>query len=426
MLAGFAVPPAVLSSSPHPPTSVDALSDSPAIRQAGRGPLSLALIDARNHTLHLLARYEEALRDGWAMPRQEGIEPPARVAGHVAWLAEWWLGRNPQRGLGARSPAEGLRLASFHPQADAWFGPVASGPWPELDEVRAYMLEQLESTLDLLDRADEDDDALYLFRAMLHHEDARGEQLVQQAQALGLALPLAPPAALATREPLWFPATRWVMGSPSGGFVPALEQPQLTIDVPAFEIDAQPVTWAQYIEFVDDGGYDQQALWHPQGWEWLQQAAMSEGRRGPRHVEQIGVASGAVLQTWFGRAVRMSGLQPVTHVTWWEADAWARWAGRRLPTEVEWEIAAVQGQGRGLRWGDVLEWSAGSLRPREGYAVEPWASATPLDPRPWWGQARVLRGASVASRQRMKHPRARRFDLPHQDMAFTGFRTCAV
>ena len=113
-------------------------------------------------------------------------------------------------------------------------------------------------------------------------------------------------------------------------------------------------------------------------------------------------------------------------MTWWEADAWARWAGRRLPTEVEWEIAACQGQGRGFRWGDVLEWTAGTLRPWDGYSADGWVRGTPLDPAPFWARARVLRGASIATRLRMKHPRARRFACPEDDAAFTGFRTCAL
>lgn len=409
-----------------PPATVDALTDSPAIRQAGPGPLSLALMDARNHTLHLLARYEEAVREGLAMPVQEGFDPPARVAGQVAWLAEWWLARNPQRGQGPDAPADGLRLASAHPRADEWFGPGGGGPWPDLDEVRAFMLEQLETTLDLLERTPHTDSALHLFRAMLYHEDARGEQLVQQAQLVGMPISLSPPAVLVPRDPLWLPATRWIMGSAPGGFAPALERPQHPVDVPSFEIDAQPVTWAQYIEFVDDSGYDRAELWHPAGWSWLSQASLDPGRRGPRHVEQIGVASGAVLQSWFGRPLRMAAAQPVLHVTWWEADAWARWAGRRLPTEVEWEIAACQGQGRGFRWGDVLEWTAGTLRPWDGYSADGWVRGTPLDPAPFWARARVLRGASIATRLRMKHPRARRFACPEDDAAFTGFRTCAL
>lgn len=404
----------------------DDLTDSPAIRQAGPGPLSLALMDARNHTLQLLGRFEQAARDGWPLAWSGELEAPARIAGQVAWFAEWWIGRNPQRCLGPRSPADGVRLASVHPRADGWFGPGGGGPWPDLDEVRGYMLDQLESTLDLLDRAGEGDDALHLFRAALHHEDARGEQLVAQAQAVGIGLPLAPPPALAPREPLRMPAVRWHIGSAPGGFAPALERPSHGIAVPDFEIDAQPVSWAQFIEFVDDGGYDRPELWHPAGWQWLQEAALRDGRRGPAHVEQIGIASGAALQAWFGRPVRMAPSQPVIHVTWWEADAWARWAGRRLPTEVEWEVAALQGAGRGFRWGDVLEWTAGTLRPWPGYAPDPWAIGTLLDPEGAWHQARVLRGGSLATRSRQKYPRARRFAAPAHDLAFTGFRTCAL
>ena len=118
------------------------------------------------------------------------------------------------------------------------------------------------------------------------------------------------------------------MGSATGpgiGFVFDNERAQHPVSVPEFEIDAQPVTWAQYVEFVGDGGYDHPEFWDPAGWQWLQ----SEGQRGPRYVEQIGVASGAVVQTRFGNAMRMLGHQPAMHMSWWEADAWCRWAGRK-------------------------------------------------------------------------------------------------
>src|SRR5690606_16421945 len=140
------------------------------------------------------------------------------------------------------------------------------------------------------------------------------------------------------------------MGSPaSKGFVFDNEQAQHEVSVPEFEIDAQPVSWAQFVEFVDDGAYDRPELWAPEGWNWLQATAASEGRRGPRYVEQIGVASGAVMQTRFGKPMRMLGNQPAMHMSWWEADAWCRWAGRRLPAEVEWEVAAHTAARRGFR-----------------------------------------------------------------------------
>jgi gamma-glutamyl hercynylcysteine S-oxide synthase len=186
------------------------------------------------------------------------------------------------------------------------------------------------------------------------------------------------------------------------------------------------VTWSQYVEFIADGGYDRQELWHPDGWRWLQREAEAEGRRGPRHVEQIGVASGAVLQTLFGKPTRMGGSQFVMHVSWWEADAFACWAGRRLPTEAEWEIAVHQASRRGLRWGDVREWMAGTLRPWAGFRPAAWIAKAELDAQPLFGVARVQRGASFATRSRMKHPRARWWERPERDDGFVGFRTCAV
>jgi gamma-glutamyl hercynylcysteine S-oxide synthase len=122
----------------------------------------------------------------------------------------------------------------------------------------------------------------------------------------------------------------------------------------------------------------------------------------------------------------MSGSQPAMHVTWWEADAWARWAGRRLPTEVEWEMAAHVAGRRGFRWGDVKEWVASTLRPWPGFQADVWTQGGDLEAQALFGQARVQRGASFAARARMKHPKLRGYALPGRDDAFVGFRSCAV
>jgi gamma-glutamyl hercynylcysteine S-oxide synthase len=121
----------------------------------------------------------------------------------------------------------------------------------------------------------------------------------------------------------------------------------------------------------------------------------------------------------------MAGSQGVMHVSWWEAEAWARWAGRRLPTEVEWELAAHAGARHGFRWGDVREWTATTLRPWDGFVAEAWTRGTEFEAEPLFGRARVQRGASFAARSRMKHPKARAFALPERDDGFVGFRTCA-
>lgn len=412
--------------------ATDAGLDSPRILAADRELLSLALMDARNQTLHLLGAFERALGDSLAAPDAPGVLPPAWVAGHLGWLAEYWIARNPQRALGAACPAEPVRLASVEPAADGWFHPALRPPeerfaadLPSLAALKAYLLDTLETTLELLDKTAGDDAALHFFRMALWHEDWRGEQLIVLAQTLGVPVALRLPDGGAVRPPIALPATRWRLGREEPGFAPAIEQGDTSERVPEFEIDAQPVTWAQYVEFIDDGGYDRPQLWGPAGWQWLEQQARLEGRRGPRHVEQIGVASGAVMQTLFGKPTRMGGSQNAMHVSWWEADAYARWSGRRLPTELEWEIAVQTAARRGLRWGEVWEWTAGTLQPFAGYAPDAWAREAELEPRAAFGQARVLRGASFATRARMKHPKARAWALPGRDDLFVGFRTCA-
>ena len=348
------------------------------MRHAGRERLSLALMDARNHTLQLLQHFEEV-----QVPCAEDTELPLWVAGHIAWLAEYWIGRNPQRMLGASCPAETVRLASIEPNADAWFDPALAthdARWqldlPGAGNVRAYLLETLESTLELLEKTPDEDAPLYFFRLALFHEELRREQLMVLAQTLGVALPIELPMGMQAREAILVPATTWLLGAEPGGFVFDVEKWVHEVEVPEFEIDAQPVNWSQYIEFVDEAGYDREELWHADGWKWLQAQAAAEGRRGPRHVEQIGTAGGAVRQTLFGKPTRMSGSQCAMHVSWWEADAYARWAGRRLPTEVEWERAVHAAQGQGLRWGEVREWTAGTLRPWPGFVADAWTRHT--------------------------------------------------
>ena len=411
------------------------LIDSPRMRSAGRELLSLALIDARNHTLQLFGQYQKALEAvNFAVPRLATLNPPLWELGHVGWFQEHWIGRNLQRALGSRCDPAQARLASIEPSADRWWdsGHVPHATrWsldlPDVGGCRAYLLDTLESTLELLEKADDSDDALYFYRLCLFHEDMHGEAFAYTAQTLGLPLdkPLQTaftPAPMALREPMLIPATTWQMGSAGSGFAFDNEQAVHAIAIPEFEIDAQPVTWAQYVEFVGDGGYDRQELWQPEGWQWLQAAAAGEGRRGPRYVDQIGISSGAVMQTRFGQARRMLGHQPALHMTWWEADAWCRWAGRRLPAEVEWEAAAHTAAHRGFRWGDVWEWMGTTFRPYPGFAADPYLAYS----QPWFGTHKVLRGASFATRARLKHPKYRNFYLPDRDDVFCGFRSCAL
>ena len=406
--------------------------DTPQMRRAGKELLSLALIDARNHSLRWAAAFEAA---------PVGAAPLLRELGRLAWFQEYWIGRNVQRQRGERCDATRPKLASILPGADAMFeadlAPKprrAAAPLPDLQTVRQYLVETLETTLELLDAAAEDDDALYFYRLALWREDGCVERFAQLSQTLGFETGLiAPPTTRPVREPLLFPATRWPLGSAPGGFVPDREKWAHEVALAEFEIDAQAVTWAQYGEFVEDGGYDDRRHWREPGWAWVQ----AHGRRTPRYVDQM---RQGVLQRRFGRLLRVPLAQPAVHVSWFEADAWCRWAGRRLPGEAEWEAAAVQGATRGFRWGDVREWTAGTLRPYPGSTGSAGSPDSPDSPgigvaspgqaadAPASGEVlpRVQRGASFATRGRLRSEKARQAEAPTDDAGFSGFRSCAI
>ena len=393
------------------------------MRRADKELLSLALMDARNHTLRWIAAYERALGAELRVPQLDEMNPPLWELGHIGWFQEYWIARNVQRTRGDACDPTLPRLAAVLAHADRWYNSSEvphdtrwSLDLPDLQATRDYLVTTLETTLELLHGAADDDASLYLYRLALFHEDMHVEAFAYASQTLGFDTGLLPGIATqAPREPLLFSATRWTLGSAAEGFVFDNEKLRHAESVPEFEIDALPVTWAQYCEFVEDGGYDDASFWSEPGWAWLR----AEGRRTPRHVDQM---RQGVLQNRFGKLMRVPMAQPVMHVSWYEAQAWCRWAGRRLPTELEWEVAAHQGSTRGFRWGDVWEWTASTFRPYPGFKADPYRDYS----EPWFGTHKVLRGASFATHGRIKSAKYRNFYLPQRDDVFCGFRSCAA
>ncbi|MDH4393675.1 MAG: SUMF1/EgtB/PvdO family nonheme iron enzyme [Aquabacterium sp.] len=397
--------------------------DAQAMRHAPASLLQLALMDARNRTLGWLSAF-----DGLQFSTSfDGFDPPWWLAGQAGWYQEFWVARHVQRGRGESADPGGLRLASLHRQADAWFDPAAGNraarwrqPGPGAEVLRQYLADTLDTTLDLLEKSGASDDAaLHVFRQALHHEDRLGEQLAALVQALDLAPERHQPLldrglwpAMPTRprrDPLVLGGQRLMLGAVPGGFVPDGERWAHEVQVPEFEIDVQPVCWSQFAEFVDDGGYDDRRWWSAAGWDQLQ----ASGRRAPLYVEQV---SSGVLARRSGRLQRLPGAQAVLHVHAHEAEAWCRWAGRRLPSEAEWELAATLAGARGFAWGEVAEWVAGSARAYPGGPAWPGDVAA----------NRVQRGASAWGSARLRYPRARQAVPAGRDEGFVGFRSCAV
>ena len=398
------------------------MSDTPAIladaehmRHADREWLSLALMQVRNQTLAWLGLFERH-PEAVAPQPDTFFEPALWLAGHAAWRQERWIARNLQRGDGPVAETPRAPLASIEPHADTWWSSEALADrvrWtaasPSFEATRAYMAESLDVTLDLLQSAATDDDGLHVFRAALFDEDAAQRRFVAlaQAQHLRAATALLPERRLhALREPLMFAAQRWTLGSTRGGYVPANEQWAHDDAVPEFEIDAQVIVWAQYAEFVEDGGYDEPHWWSAAGWQWLQPTQ----RRSPRDVEQL--RHGVLLQR-FAQLQRAPAVEPATLLSRYEAEAWCQWAGRRLPTEIEWELAASRGASRGFVWGQVPEWVAG------------WARAWPGGAAVADAPSGVQRGVAWFEPRRLAHPKARRFVAAERDEGFAGFRSCA-
>jgi formylglycine-generating enzyme required for sulfatase activity len=384
------------------------LDDPNAIRRAGRELLSLALLDSRNHLLHALAAWT-----GFAPPEAR------RLALRAGWYQEHWISRHVQRSRGEGCDPAGPRLAGVEPRIALWLAPPAQAPdqrVPDGDSVRAYLAQTLEITLDLLACTPDDDAPLHFFRQALLHEDRLCEALAEQLQR-------GTPPPRPQRSPLWLPAQHWQLGSPrpeDGGsaWMPHNERWAHAVAVPETEIDAQPVNWQQFAEFAADGGYDRTELWSDAGRAWLQGDGAA---RAPRHVEQLGGA--VLLRRGSAGVLRVAPAQPAMHLTRFEAEAWCRWAGRRLPTEPEWELAAATAASRGFVWGDVFEWVAGSARAWLGAGD---SAPGCLDVLPAAGTQGVLRGASFATLPRRRHAKARRFARPDSNDAFAGFRSCAV
>ncbi len=348
--------------------------------------------------------------EGWLGPEAEHLNPPLWEYGHIVWFQERWCLRwRPDGSLAAgRLPnGDALYDSGSVPHDSRWALPLLD---PEA--ARDYGAAVLAALAQRL-REGLDPRLAYFAELALYHELMHIEAWWMAWQNLGYAPPEPPalPEDLAP-EPgqLAFDDGTAVLGSgPEAGFVFDNEKWRHEVATRAFEIDASPVTEGAYAEFVAAGGYARPALWSAAGRDWL-------ARTHARHPLYWRPQGPGWAVRRFERWQPLAAGRPLLHVNRFEAEAYAAWRGRRLPSAAEWCRAAEHPAfRRGLGW----EWLLDAFAPYPGFAPDPYAAYS----QPWFHSHGELRGGSPVTDPALARPGYRNFYLPHRRDPYAGLRT---
>ncbi|KIZ17287.1 ergothioneine biosynthesis protein EgtB [Streptomyces natalensis] len=432
------------------------MTTDPLTPEALRTRAAAALLAARDRTRLLTTSVEEPDLVAQHSPL---MSPLVWDLAHIGNQEEQWLLRTVGGRDALRPDIDSVYDAFEHPRAERPSLPLLAPAEAHgyLAEVRGRVLEVLESSPlrggPLLD-------AGFAFGMIAQHEQQHDEtMLITHQLRRGPAVLSAPPPpatfdGILTDEVL-VPAGPFTMGTSTEPWALDNERPAHRRIVPAFLIDTTPVSNGAYQCFIDDGGYDEPRWWAKEGWAQVRE----HGLRAPLFWKR---ESRQWLRRRFGVTEPVPPDEPVLHVSWYEADAYARWAGRRLPTEAEWEKAARHDPttGRALRYpwgdedptpdranlgqrhlrpapvgsypegqsplgvrqliGDVWEWTASDFLPYPGFAAFPYREYSEV----FFGDRyKVLRGGSFAVDPVACRGTFRNWDLPIRRQIFSGFRT---
>lgn len=417
---------------------------------------------ARVGSQNLARLFEHARRDTFQLfslvpderdlrlPPAPGFRPIMWHRGHIAAYEAYWL-LQKAKGEPSRNPRFDAIFDPIHtPREDA-------SNLPPLDEIDAYIDDTRRAVLEFLEQTGEDDSDL--FQLVLQHELQHQETLLYLLHLLDPSAKQRPsgtsdltrPATGAERGTVTVEGGSFRMGAAGPAFSYDNERPVLAVELPTFRIDRLPVTNAEFAGFVEGGGYAIPELWSEGGFAWVESNAI-------RHPH-----------SWLpGRSWSVRGLfetrpldpdEPVWGVSWFEADAYARWAGRRLPTEWEWEYASRGPLSHEFAWGgepptaergnfdnplggptpagafsdgaspsgcldmtgNVWEWTSTPFAGYPGFVADPYPEYSEL----WFdGDHRVARGGSWATRSPILRASFRNFFRRPFRIGFIGFR-CA-
>jgi iron(II)-dependent oxidoreductase len=439
--------------------------------------LAEMVTDARARTLELHADLTDAQMMG---PQLAIVNPPQWEIGHVAWFQEHWVLRHVGGAAPIRADADALYDSAAVAHDSRW-----SLPLPSRAETLAYLREVRDRVVARLRDGEPSAELVYFTLLSVFHEDMHTEAFTYTRQTHGLPPPLLfqnasdptrrlnkdtqdrqdIPSAGPLPGDVSVPGGTFMLGAtPEAGFVFDNVKWAHPVEVAPFAIARAAVTQAEFAAFVDDGGYRRAALWSEAGWRWREKA----GAEHPVHWRQG--AAGQWQRRDFDRWVPLAEHRPIIHCNWYEADAYCRWAGRRLPSEAEWEMAAAAEptpDGRGLTgrkrrfpWGDepptperanldwramgcldvgalpagdsafgcrqmignVWEWTSDDFQPYPGFVVDPYKEYS----APWFGDHKVLRGGCWTTRARLLRNTWRNFYKPDRRDVWAGFRTVAL
>jgi len=418
--------------------------------------LEWELIASRARTLQLTG---DLAGEQLLGPQLAIVNPPLWEIGHVAWFQEWWCLRD-----GASAAPSGSMLSGadrLYDSAKVAHDTRWSLPLPTIEATRTYGEEVLDRVIRRLQREPDDAGLQYFAQLAVYHEDMHAEAFHYTRQTLGYPDPFPKPAALPAspgpnRGDVELSGGPFQLGAVRDSrFVFDNEKWAHPVRLEPFRIARVPVTNGKFLEFVEAGGYQRREWWTEAGWAWR----VGAGVDAPRYWMRQG---NIWLQRRFDTVAPLVAGHPVIHVNWYEAQAFCRFAKRRLPTEAEWEYSAAwdarAGGKRRYPWGEtaptaghanlessepvavdafsagdsasgcrqmignVWEWTESSFEPYPGFVIDPYQEYS----RPWFGTHKVLRGASFATTRRLVRNTFRNFYTPERNDIFAGFRTCAL
>ncbi len=387
------------------------------------------------------------------VPKLEILNPFLWELGHVAFFYEANLLR--ATGFDKTLMPDGDRLYnSFDVLHETrWDLPI-----PSIEGTRDYVKRVRDRVLERLATSASNPRSTYLHLLAVRHEDMHAEAFTYMRQTLAYAAPVLshvkPPGALESpavvRADVEFAGGVFRIGAVrADDFIFDNEKWAHDVELAPFRMANMATSAGEYAEFVEADGYARREFWSDAGWAWRE----SENRMHPVYWKRDD--SSGWLRRHFDRWIPLDPRQPVVHVTWHEAEAFCKWAGRRLPTEAEWEFALAQEtedraastEHANIDWrhgdvievdalshhspvsalhqmiGNVWEWTATAFEPFPGYVVdEPYREYS----EPWFGAPKVMKGGSWATSPRLASRRYRNFFLPHRCDVFVGFRTCAL